>query len=86
MCLLVVFSFIKLRVGLVGTAITLDFSWWVTALGLLTYTICGGGCPLSWTGFSTQAFSGLWQFLRLSLALGVMLWYYCPAFLCFLFH
>lgn len=39
-----------------------------------------GGCPLTWSGFSTQAFSGLWEFLKLSFASGVMLclenWYY----------
>ncbi|KAM1292724.1 hypothetical protein PS1_020019 [Malus domestica] len=34
----------------------------------------------TWTGFSTQAFSGLWEFIKLSVASGVMLclenWYY----------
>ncbi|KAJ4966025.1 hypothetical protein NE237_017874 [Protea cynaroides] len=68
-----------LKLGLVGTAITLNFSWWVLVFGLLAYTICGG-CPLSWTGFSTEAFFGLWEFLKLSAASGVMLclenWYY----------
>ncbi|XP_043707973.1 protein DETOXIFICATION 27-like isoform X2 [Telopea speciosissima] len=67
------------KLGLVGTAITLNFSWWVLVFGLLAYTICGG-CPLSWTGFSVQAFFGLWDFLKLSVAAGVMLclenWYY----------
>ncbi|KAF5176783.1 Detoxification-like protein, partial [Thalictrum thalictroides] len=47
--------------------------------GLFGYTVFGG-CPLSWSGFSTQAFSGLWDFLKLSAASGVMLclenWYY----------
>ncbi|KAK9270483.1 hypothetical protein L1049_026063 [Liquidambar formosana] len=47
--------------------------------GLFGYTACGG-CPLSWTGFSMEAFSGLWEFVRLSAASGVMLclenWYY----------
>ncbi|XWS25328.1 hypothetical protein CRYUN_Cryun27aG0059800 [Craigia yunnanensis] len=62
----------KLRVGIVGTAITLDFSWWLSVLGLFVYAVCGG-CPLSWTGFSAQAFLGLWDFFKLSLASGVML-------------
>ncbi|KAH9756398.1 protein DETOXIFICATION 27 [Citrus sinensis] len=62
----------KLRVGLVGTAITLDFSWWLSVLGLFLYTVCGG-CPLTWTGFSAQAFVGLWEFFKLSVASGVML-------------
>ncbi|KAJ4822027.1 Protein DETOXIFICATION 27 [Turnera subulata] len=64
--------------GVVGAAIALDISWWVTVLGLLVY-VCGW-CPLTWTGFSVQAFSGLWEFLKLSAASGVMLclenWYY----------
>ncbi|XP_031282671.1 protein DETOXIFICATION 27-like [Pistacia vera] len=62
----------KLRVGIVGTAITLDFSWWLSVLGLFCYSVCGG-CPLSWTGFSAQAFIGLWEFFKLSVASGVML-------------
>ncbi|CAL5417857.1 unnamed protein product [Camellia sinensis] len=62
----------KLRVGIVGTAITLDFSWWVSVLGLFCYVGCGG-CPQSWTGFSEQAFVGLWDFFKLSVASGVML-------------
>ncbi|KAK7834042.1 protein detoxification 28, partial [Quercus suber] len=46
--------------GVVGTAATLNFSWWVLVFGLLAYTIYGG-CPLTWTGFSIEAFSGLWE-------------------------
>ncbi|KAL5705449.1 Protein DETOXIFICATION 27 [Ranunculus cassubicifolius] len=69
----------KLQYGIIGIAVTLNFSWWVLVFGLYGYIVCGG-CPLSWTGFSTQAFSGLWEFLKLSAASGVMLclenWYY----------
>ncbi|XP_030949712.1 protein DETOXIFICATION 27-like [Quercus lobata] len=61
----------KLRVGIVGAALTLDFSWWVTVLGLFVYVVCGG-CADSWTGFSGQAFVGLWEFFKLSVASGVM--------------
>ncbi|XP_042488321.1 protein DETOXIFICATION 27-like [Macadamia integrifolia] len=68
-----------LKLGLFGAAVTLNFSWWVLVFGLLGYTVWGG-CPLTWTGFSFQAFSGLWEFLKLSAASGVMLclenWYY----------
>ncbi|XVF15264.1 hypothetical protein REPUB_Repub09cG0136100 [Reevesia pubescens] len=68
-----------LQLGVVGTAITLNFSWWVLVFGLFAYTVCGG-CPLTWTGFSMEAFSGLWEFIKLSAASGVMLclenWYY----------
>ena len=59
--------------GLVGAALALDISWWVLVFGLYGYTVCGG-CPLTWSGFSMEAFSGLWEFLKLSAASGVMLW------------
>lgn len=63
----------RLRLGLVATAFTLCASWWLTALGMFLYVICGG-CPQSWSGFSSQAFAGLWDFLKLSASSGVMLW------------
>ncbi|KAF5190118.1 Detoxification-like protein, partial [Thalictrum thalictroides] len=62
----------KLQYGIIGAAVTLNFSWWVMVFGLFGYTVFGG-CPLSWSGFSTQAFSGLWEFFKLSAASGVML-------------
>lgn len=62
----------KLRVGIVGTALTLDFSWWLSVLGLFGYIIWGK-CPNCWNGFSNQAFAGLWDFFKLSVASGVML-------------
>lgn len=67
---LIVYNF---KLGIVGTALILNFSWWVIVLGLFLYTVCGG-CPLTWTGFSGEAFSGLWEFLKLSASSGVMLW------------
>ncbi|XP_025012201.2 protein DETOXIFICATION 27 isoform X2 [Ricinus communis] len=64
--------------GVVGAAIALDVSWWFMVFSLFVYVRFG--CPLTWTGFSMQAFSGLWEFLQLSVASGVMLclenWYY----------
>ncbi|CAK8537203.1 unnamed protein product [Lathyrus sativus] len=69
----------KLQLGVIGAAATLNFSWWALTVGLYVYTVCGG-CPLTWKGFSMEAFSGLWEFLKLSTASGVMLclesWYY----------
>lgn len=69
----------KLKFGIIGIALTLDFSWWVTVFGLYGYACCGG-CPLTWKGFSMEAFVGLWEFVKLSTASGVMLclenWYY----------
>ncbi|GAB4861311.1 Protein DETOXIFICATION 27 [Ancistrocladus abbreviatus] len=65
--------------GVVGLSIALDVSWWAMVFGLLAYTVFGG-CPDTWSGFSWQAFSGLWEFVKLSAAAGVMLclenWYY----------
>ncbi|PIN05229.1 hypothetical protein CDL12_22234 [Handroanthus impetiginosus] len=69
----------KLRLGVIGAALTLTFSWWLVVFGLFVYTFCGG-CPQTWTGFSGQAFCGLWEFLKLSVSSGVMIclehWYY----------
>ncbi|XAR73455.1 hypothetical protein NMG60_11007427 [Bertholletia excelsa] len=69
----------RLHLGVVGTVVTLNCSWWVLTFGLLGYTV-SGGCPQTWTGISVEAFSGLWEFVKLSAASGVMLclenWYY----------
>jgi len=64
----------KLEFGVVGAAATINFSWWVLTLGLFGYSVLGG-CPHTWSGFSVEAFSGLWDFVKLSAAAGVMLWY-----------
>ncbi|KGN48721.1 protein DETOXIFICATION 27 [Cucumis sativus] len=68
-----------LKMGVVGIAVACDISWWVLPIGLMGYS-AGGGCPYTWTGFSLEALSGLWDFLKLSAASGVMLclenWYY----------
>ncbi|KAK8684063.1 hypothetical protein V6N13_040100 [Hibiscus sabdariffa] len=65
--------------GVIGASIALNISRWVIVLGLYGYAVFGG-CPLSWIGYSMQAFNGLWEFLKLSSASGVMLclenWYY----------
>lgn len=63
----------KFQLGLVGTVVTLNISWWLIVIGLFVYTIFGG-CPETWSGFSMEAFSGLWSFVKLSAASGVMLW------------
>ncbi|CAH9110590.1 unnamed protein product [Cuscuta europaea] len=69
----------RFRLGVVPIAMTLNFSWFVILCGMFGYAICGG-CPLTWPGFSVQAFSGLWDFFKLSVSSGVMLclenWYY----------
>lgn len=63
-----------LKLGVVGTVATISISWWVNVLIQLVYSTCGG-CPLTWTGFSSEALTGLWEFLKLSASSGVMLWY-----------
>ncbi|KAL7212158.1 hypothetical protein ACSBR2_014931 [Camellia fascicularis] len=54
-------------------------------MGSAVETLCGQAygahkCKETWSGFSLLAFSGLWDFLKLSAASGVMLcletWYY----------
>ncbi|KAL0911931.1 hypothetical protein M5K25_017869 [Dendrobium thyrsiflorum] len=69
----------RYRFGLFGTAMVLNFSWWV-GVGLLLAFVLYGGCRETWKGFSMLAFDGLWEFLKLSAASGVMLclenWYY----------
>lgn len=67
---LIVYNF---QLGLIGTALSMNISWCVIPIALFIYTVCGG-CPLSWTGFTVEAFSGIWEFVRLSAASGVMLW------------
>ncbi|RWW43481.1 hypothetical protein BHE74_00050849 [Ensete ventricosum] len=64
----------KLDQGLRGAALTLGFSWWLQVLGQFAYLACGG-CPQTWKGFSMDAFFELWEFVKLSAASGVMLWY-----------
>ncbi|GAB4844976.1 Protein DETOXIFICATION 27 [Ancistrocladus abbreviatus] len=65
--------------GLAGLCIALNLSWWLLFFGQMAYVIWGG-CPDTWSGFSWQTFSGLWEFVKLSAASGVMLclenWYY----------
>ncbi|KAI3966640.1 hypothetical protein MKW92_030383 [Papaver armeniacum] len=67
----------KLGFGVIGAAAALNVSWWIIVLGSFSYIACGG-CPETWTGFSMEAFSGLWEFFKLSMASGVILenWYY----------
>uniref|UniRef100_A0A0D3EGH1 Protein DETOXIFICATION n=1 Tax=Brassica oleracea var. oleracea TaxID=109376 RepID=A0A0D3EGH1_BRAOL len=62
-----------LKLGVIGTIATANVSWWLNVFILFTYTTCGG-CPLTWTGFSGEAFTRLWEFTKLSASSGIMLW------------
>lgn len=68
-----------LKLGFIWTMITFSLAWWLNVIILFVY-IVWGGCPLTWTGFSTEAFTGLWEYAKLSASSGIMLclefWYY----------
>ncbi|OVA19013.1 Multi antimicrobial extrusion protein [Macleaya cordata] len=70
---------LKLDLGLVGAAVSLNLSWWVLVIAQLIY-IFSGSCKDSWSGFSWLAFTDLVGFVWLSLASAVMLcleyWFY----------
>nr|GMC57215.1 protein DETOXIFICATION 27-like [Ipomoea batatas] len=68
----VLVSYAELKLGIIATALALSFSWWLIVVGLFVY-IVSGGCPLTWTGFSMEAFSDLWAFFKLSISSGIML-------------
>uniref|UniRef100_J3LQD8 Protein DETOXIFICATION n=1 Tax=Oryza brachyantha TaxID=4533 RepID=J3LQD8_ORYBR len=70
----------QLGLGLLGASLMLSISWWVIVAAQFVYIVTSRRCRLTWTGFSTLAFSGLPEFFKLSLASAVMLcletWYF----------
>ena len=70
----------KMGWGLLGASLVLSLSWWIIVIAQFIYILLTEKCRRTWTGFSLQAFSGLWEFLKLSAASGVMLcletWYF----------
>ncbi|KAJ9689762.1 hypothetical protein PVL29_012443 [Vitis rotundifolia] len=70
----------KLGMGLIGASLVLSLSWWIMVGAQFVYILMSDRCKYTWTGFSLQAFSGLWEFLKLSAASAVMLcletWYF----------
>ncbi|XP_048446908.1 protein DETOXIFICATION 40 isoform X1 [Pyrus x bretschneideri] len=69
----------KLGLGLLGVSLVLSLSWWIIVGAQIVYILVSSQCKLTWQGFSVQAFSGLWDFFKLSAASAVMLclevWY-----------
>ncbi|KAF6173646.1 hypothetical protein GIB67_023005 [Kingdonia uniflora] len=61
-------SALKLDMGLLGAALTLNLSWWLMVLGQLAYILLGS-FKESWTGFSWLAFADLSGFVTLFLQL-----------------
>ncbi|ONM57730.1 Protein DETOXIFICATION 40 [Zea mays] len=70
----------RLGLGLLGGSLVLSFSWWVIVAAQFGYIVTSARCRDTWTGFTTQAFSGLGTFFKLSAASAVMLcletWYF----------
>ncbi|KAK1291272.1 Protein TRANSPARENT TESTA 12 [Acorus calamus] len=68
----------KLQLGLAGVMSSMILAAWIPIFGQMAFVFCGG-CPLTWTGFSSRAFEDLWPVLKLSLSSGAMLclelWY-----------
>ncbi|KAF9590316.1 hypothetical protein IFM89_033734 [Coptis chinensis] len=70
----------KLGLGLLGASLMLSVSWWIIVGAQFLYIVKSERCKYTWAGFSTEAFSGLPGFLKLSAASAVMLcletWYF----------
>jgi MATE family multidrug resistance protein len=52
------------RFGVLGAAMALNISWGVSMALQVVYAV-GGGCPVTWSGFSPSAFADLWGFVKL---------------------
>ncbi|KAK4769876.1 hypothetical protein SAY87_030408 [Trapa incisa] len=65
--------------GLLGSALTLSFSWWLLVTLNWLYIVFSPSCRETWTGLSAQAFKGIWPYFKLTVASAVMLcleiWY-----------
>ncbi|XP_020205862.1 protein DETOXIFICATION 40 [Cajanus cajan] len=70
----------KLGFGLIGSSLTLSLSWWIIVVAQILYILNAPKFKHTWNGFSVEAFSGLWDFVKLSAASAVMLcletWYF----------
>ncbi|CAH1448289.1 unnamed protein product [Lactuca virosa] len=70
----------QLGLGLIGASLTLSLSWWIIVFAQLVYILTSDRCKETWNGFSSNAFFGLWEFVKLSSGSAVMLcletWYY----------
>uniref|UniRef100_A0A0D9XNM0 Protein DETOXIFICATION n=1 Tax=Leersia perrieri TaxID=77586 RepID=A0A0D9XNM0_9ORYZ len=69
---------VKFHFGLVGVLSSMVIAYWIPVFGQLAFVFFGG-CPLTWTGFSSAALTNLSAIIKLSLSSGVMLcvemWY-----------
>lgn len=67
----------KFKWGLLGASLQLSFSWLLIVVPQFVYILVSERCKRTWNGFSMQAFSGLWDFFKLSCASAVMLCLEC---------
>lgn len=69
-----------LKIGLIGSSLTLSLSWWIIVVAQFLYIVLAPRFKRTWTGLSIEALSGLWAFVKLSAASAVMLcletWYF----------
>lgn len=63
-----------LECGILGAALSLSLSWWVLVISTGLYILLSPSCRQTWTGFSMKAFTGLWPYLKLTVASAIMLW------------
>ncbi|XP_043697959.1 protein DETOXIFICATION 40-like isoform X2 [Telopea speciosissima] len=70
----------KVQLGLFGGSLLLSLSGCVMVVAQFIYIVKSETCKYTWTGFRIEAFSGLTEFLKLSISSAVMLcletWYF----------
>ncbi|OIW09377.1 hypothetical protein TanjilG_01348 [Lupinus angustifolius] len=70
----------KVGLGLLGASLVLSLSWWIIVIAQFVYIVKSERCKNTWQGFSWEAFTGLTEFFKLSVASAVMLcletWYF----------
>ncbi|KAK8921553.1 MATE efflux family protein 5 [Platanthera zijinensis] len=55
------------ELGYRGAALSVSISYWFNLLLLVLYIFLSPSCKETWTGFSREAFHGLWSFLKLGI-------------------
>ncbi|KAI3456447.1 hypothetical protein Pfo_013110 [Paulownia fortunei] len=70
----------RIGLGLLGASLVLSLSWWIIVTAQSVYVVMSQKCKDTWTGFKLEALTGLWEFVKLSIASAVMLcletWYF----------
>ncbi|KAK6124464.1 hypothetical protein DH2020_041794 [Rehmannia glutinosa] len=70
----------RIGLGLLGASLVLSLSWWIIVTAQFVYIVRSDRCKDTWTGFKWEALTGLWEFVKLSIASAVMLcletWYF----------